>query len=81
MKRVHVIKRGEGWGITIQNTEVYKTKEEAINAAQPIKKNGYILVVHTENGTIRSCETSYSDAYEAAFNKKIGAKKDGLVNV
>ena len=59
-KRVHVIKRGEGWSILKEGasraTRIYKTKREAVEGARIFKKRGYDLIIHKEDGLIQKWE-------------------------
>ena len=61
-KRVHVIKRGEGWGILKEGasrvSRIYKSKRGAVEGARRFKKIGYDLVIHTEDGSIQRWEKS-----------------------
>ncbi len=83
-KRVHVIKRDEGWAIKKEGasraTRIYKSKREAVEGAREFKKSGYDVVIHNEDGSIQRWEKSkkkktlptpsYKKAYENAFGKK-----------
>ena len=61
-KRVHVIKRGEGWGILKEGasrvSRIYKSKRGAVEGARRFKKIGYDLVIHNEDGSIQRWEKS-----------------------
>lgn len=61
-KRVHVIKRGEGWGILKEGasrvSRIYRSKREAVEGAQIFKKRGYDLLIHYEDGSIQKWEKS-----------------------
>lgn len=61
-KRVHVIKRDEGWAIKKEGasraTRIYKSKAEAVEKAQKFKKSGYDLVIHNKDGSIQRWEKS-----------------------
>lgn len=59
-QRVHVIKRGEGWGMLKEGTSrvshVYTTKQEAIEEGREFKELGYDLVIHKKDGSIQRWE-------------------------
>jgi hypothetical protein len=64
-KRVHVIKRDEGWAVKKQGTSrasrIYKSKEDAVEGAQKFKKSGHDLVIHKKDGSIQKWEKSKKD--------------------
>lgn len=55
-KRVHIIKRGEGWVIkkqeNVRASKWFESKNDAIKNAEVLRKQGYDLIVHNENGGV-----------------------------
>jgi len=55
-KRVHIIKRDNGWAVKKQGAQkaskIYETKEVAKERANPLRKKGYDLVIHKRDGSI-----------------------------
>lgn len=55
-KRVHIIKRDNGWAVKKQGAQkaskIYETKEKAKKGANPLRKNGHDLVIHKRDGSI-----------------------------
>ncbi|MCK4736780.1 MAG: DUF2188 domain-containing protein [Methanophagales archaeon] len=61
-KRVHIIKRDEGWAIKKEGASrairIYESKREAVEEARIFKKRGYDLVIHSEDGSVQRWEKS-----------------------
>lgn len=59
-KRTHVIKRKNGWAVKKQGAakalRVYKTKAEAIERASKLRKDGYDIIIHREDGSVQKWE-------------------------
>ncbi|MFN0215717.1 MAG: DUF2188 domain-containing protein [Saprospiraceae bacterium] len=55
-KRVHVIKRTDGWVLKKEGAErasrKFDTKEEAVDSAKNYRHKGHDIVVHKKDGTI-----------------------------
>ncbi len=55
-KRVHVIKRTDGWVVKKEGAErasrKFDTKEEAVDSAKNYRQKGHDVVVHKKDGTI-----------------------------
>ncbi len=59
-KRIHVIKRGEGWAIKKEGasraTRIYKNKREAVEEGREFREMGYDLAIHKKDGSIQRWE-------------------------
>lgn len=59
-KRIHIIKRGYGWAHKKEGNQkastIAKSKDEAIKIAAPLKKKGYDIIIHKEDGSIEKWE-------------------------
>jgi len=61
-KRVHIIKREDGWAIkkmgASRASRVYGSKEEAVKGGQELRRSGHDLVIHNSDGSIQKWEKS-----------------------
>ena len=59
-KRVHVISRQDGWAVKKEGnsraTKIYTDKEEAVQDASKLKKDGCDVVIHKKDGSIQKWE-------------------------
>ncbi len=55
-KRVHIIKRDNGWAVKKQGgskaSKIYKDKKVAKKRANSLRKKGYDLIIHKRDGSI-----------------------------
>lgn len=55
-KRVHVIKRTDGWVVKKEGAErasrKYNTKQEAVESTKNYRDKGHDIVIHKKDGTI-----------------------------
>lgn len=63
-KRVHIIKRTDGWVVKKEGAErasrKYGTKQEAVKSAKTYREKGHDLVIHKKDGTIEKWSKSYA---------------------
>lgn len=59
-KRAHVISRRGRWDLLKQGHKralgLFDTQKEAIQAAKKLKSDGYDIVIHDKNGTVKRWE-------------------------
>jgi basic membrane lipoprotein Med (substrate-binding protein (PBP1-ABC) superfamily) len=55
-KRVHIIKRNDGWAVKKEGTErasrIYDNKSTAKEAAKSYQDKGHDVIIHRKDGTI-----------------------------
>lgn len=55
-KRVHIIKREDGWAVKKQGSrrasKVYRSKEAAKQGADPLRRKGHDVIIHKGDGSI-----------------------------
>jgi hypothetical protein len=55
-KRVHIIKRDDGWAVKKQGAQraskIYTTKEDAKSGTKELRKNGHDIIIHKRDGSI-----------------------------
>jgi len=55
-KRVHIIKREEGWAVKKQGAQraskVYTSKEAAKSGSKKLQKKGHDIIIHKRDGSI-----------------------------
>lgn len=63
-KRVHVIKRTDGWVVKKEGAErasrKYDTKQEAVESAKIYYQRGHDIVIHKNDGTIEKWTKGYA---------------------
>jgi hypothetical protein len=57
-KRIHVVKRGEGWAVKKEGaskaSRIYQNKEDAVERAiNFMRTGGYDLIIHSKDGTFQ----------------------------
>lgn len=57
-KRVHIIKRGDGWALKKEEasraSKIYEEKSAATKAAQDYREKGYDVIIHKKNGLVEN---------------------------
>lgn len=55
-KRVHIIKRDNGWAVKKQGaqraTKIYTTKEDAKSGTKRLQREGHDIIIHKRDGSI-----------------------------
>jgi len=55
-KRVHIIKREEGWAVKKQGAQraskIYPTKEDAKTGTRELQREGNDIIIHKSDGSI-----------------------------
>lgn len=55
-KRIHIIKREDGWAVKKQGAQraskIYPTKEDAKSGTKDLQRKGHDIIIHKRDGSI-----------------------------